>query len=196
MFNYLVQIAENIDVATQAFENELLESPDFGTLTNHMKAFEEKGDDLISKLFTLLNNTYITPLEREDYVTLAVTLDDIVDGIYACNVRFSLYGVEHATPTMVEFAKVIHACSLEITAAIRKLNERKLMPIREHIKNLNILEKRGDQLLHAALRSLFAECRDAIEIMKMKEIYEILEDVTDRCEDVADVLESVILKNA
>ncbi|EJY54976.1 protein of unknown function DUF47 [Alicyclobacillus hesperidum URH17-3-68] len=196
LFTYLVDIADNIEVATKTFHNELSEGADFGALANQMKAYEDKGDDLISKLISLLNNTYITPLEREDFVTLAVTLDDIIDGIHACSVRFTLYDVNGTTPTMVEFAKDIHASAVEIAQAIRKLNERKLLHIREHIKQLNVLEKHGDQLLHAALRSLFAECSDAIELIKLKEIYEILENVTDRCEDVADVLESVILKNA
>lgn len=196
LFTYLVEIAENIEVATKTFERELSERVDFGALTNHMKAYEEKGDDLVGKLITLLNNTYITPLEREDFVQLAVTLDDIIDGIHACSVRFTLFDVSVTTPTMVEFAKDIHQSTVEITQAIHKLHDKKLQQIRDHIKQLHILEKHGDQLLHAALRSLFAECTDAIEVIKLKEIYEILENVTDRCEDVADVLESVILKNA
>ncbi|WP_062305245.1 DUF47 domain-containing protein [Alicyclobacillus sendaiensis] len=196
LFAFLVEIAENIAQATETFQRELEQGGDFGALASRMKTYEDKGDELISKLISLLNNTYITPLEREDYVMLATTLDDIIDGIHACSVRFTLYDVTGSTPTMIEFAKDIHRSAKEIQEAIHKLNERKLLQIREHVKELNVLEKHGDQLLHAALRSLFAESKDAIELIKLKEIYEILESVTDRCEDVADVLESVILKNA
>lgn len=197
LFTFLVEISENIHEATKVFEKELSENTtDFGSLANEMKSYEEKGDDLIGRLIALLNNTYITPLEREDFVELAVTMDDIIDGIHACSVRFNLYRVSHITPTMVEFAKDIRESSAEITLAIQKLNDRKLVQLREHIKRLNLLEKHGDQLLHAALRTLFAEYTDAMEVIKLKEVYEILENVTDRCEDVADSLESVILKNA
>ncbi|MFD1673488.1 DUF47 domain-containing protein [Alicyclobacillus fodiniaquatilis] len=196
LFEFLVEIAENIQQATETFEKELTEHTDFGSLATEMKTYEEKGDELIGRLITLLNNTYITPLEREDFVELAVTMDDIIDGIHACSVRFSLYGIESVTRTILEFAKDIRESAAEITLAIHKLHDRKLIQIRDHIKKLNILEKHGDQLLHAALRTLFAEYTDALEVIKHKEIYEILENVTDRCEDVADALESVILKNA
>ncbi|WAH37617.1 DUF47 domain-containing protein [Alicyclobacillus dauci] len=196
LFAYLVEIAENIQQATETFERELTEQGDFGALATEMKGYEEKGDELISKLITLLNNTYITPLEREDFVELAVTMDDIIDGIHACSVRFSLYSVKQITPTMLEFAKDIHQSATEITLAIQKLHDRKLVQIRDHIKVLKKLEKHGDQLMLAALRALFAEYTDAMEVIKLKEVYEILENVTDRCEDVGDTLESVILKNA
>jgi uncharacterized protein len=196
LFAFLVDISENIHQATEVFERELRETSDFGSLANTMKVYEERGDEMIGKLITLLNNTYITPIEREDFVTLAITMDDIIDGLYACTVRFNLYGIEKTTATMLEFAKNIRESTAEITSAMQKLHDRKLILIRDHIKTLNQLEKRGDQLLHAALRALFAEYTDALEVIKHKEIYEILENVTDRCEDVADSLESVILKNA
>ncbi|GMA64475.1 DUF47 family protein [Alicyclobacillus fastidiosus] len=196
LFSFLVEIAENIQTATETFEKELSASTDFGSLATRMKTYEETGDDLIGRLISLLNNTYITPLEREDFVELAVTMDDIIDGIYAVAVRFNLYNIKEITPTMIEFAKDIRESAAEITQAIRKLHDRKLIQLRDHIKSLNVIEKHADQLLVSALRTLFAEYTDALEVIKLKEVYEILENVTDRCEDVADVLESVILKNA
>lgn len=195
LFIYLVDIAVNIQQAAAEFENEIATHSDFERLESKMKVFEEKGDELVSKLLSLLNNTYITPLEREDFVELAVTLDDIVDGLHACSVRFKLYNVKATTPTMLEFMKDIRVCADEVKLAIEKLQSQQVGQIRAHLKQLNILEKRGDQILHEALRSLFAEHTDALEVIKLKEIYEIFENVTDRCEDVADVLESVILKN-
>ncbi|WP_067621654.1 DUF47 domain-containing protein [Alicyclobacillus acidiphilus] len=194
--SYLMDIANNIRETTEVFEKGLTGTMDYESLAKEMKQYESTGDALTGNLLTLLNDTYIAPLEREDFVALATKLDDIIDGIHACSVRFTLYGVMDKTATMFEFAKDIHRCAIEIDGAVRKLNDRNFVEIRDHIKEINILEKHGDELLHTALRTLFAECKDPIELIKLKEIYEILENVTDRCENVADVLESVILKNA
>lgn len=193
---YLVEIASNIQAATAAFERELTGTTNFQNLADEMQRYESIGDGLSGNLVTLLNDTYIAPLEREDFVALCTTLDDIIDGLHACSIRFMLYDIVEKTPTLLDFAKDIRLSAVEIEGAIQKLYRRDFTEIREHIKALNILEKHGDQILYAALRTLFTECKDPIELIKLKEIYEILEDVTDRCENVADVLESVILKNA
>lgn len=195
LFAYLVDIAVNIQQATTEFETQIAASPDFEKLEQSISVFEQKGDDLVSKLLALLNTTYITPLDREDFVELAVSLDDVIDGLHACAVRLQLYNVQATTPTMLQFMADIRTAADEIEQAIQKLRVGDLVHIRHHLKQLNVLEKQGDQILHEALRRLFAEHTDALEVIKLKEIYEILENVTDRCEDVADVLESVILKN-
>lgn len=196
LFAYLVDIAVNIQRATAKFENEITGEPNFEKLEHSISEYEQYGDELVSKLLSLLNTTYITPLDREDFVELAVSLDDIIDGLHACSVRLQLYNVQATTPTMIQFMEDIRTSANEIEQAIQKLKIGDLVDIRHHLKQLNLLEKRGDQILHEALRRLFAEHTDALEVIKLKEIYEILENVTDRCEDVADVLESVILKNA
>lgn len=196
LFDYLVDIATNIQKATEMFEREIKAQPSLGSLANQIKEFEKKGDEMTGAIITVLNNTYITPLEREDFLALALKLDDIIDGLDACSVRYELYSVKEMTPEMIEFATIIKECVVEIAAAMDKLRARKLMDIRVHIGEINRLEKRGDQLLRHCLRSLFSETVDVLTVIKYKEIYEILESVTDRCEDVADVLDSVIVKNA
>lgn len=196
LFDYLVRISDNIQQAAELFERELKAKPLVGALANEIKEFEKKGDELTSGIISLLNATYITPLDREDILQLAMTMDDIIDGLDACSVRFDLYNVQEMTPIMIEFATTIKSAVAEVVAAIGLLKARKLMDIRKHVVEINRLEKRSDQLLRHCLRNLFSEPHEPLEVIKLKEIYEILESISDRCEDVADVLESVIIKNA
>jgi predicted phosphate transport protein (TIGR00153 family) len=196
LVQYLVDISTNLQEAANLFGKGLrdLSHPEF--LAANIKRLEEKGDELTSELLSLINATYITPLDREDYLELALRMDDIVDGLEACTVRFDLYQITEATTVMFEFAQNIADSVDEIAGAMSKLQARKLLELREHTQRLNQLEKTGDALLRSSLRSLFSEATDAVQLIKLKEIYEILEGITDKCEDVGDVLDSVIVKNA
>jgi len=194
LFDYLVKISENIQQASEVFERELKAKPLVGALANEIKEFEKKGDELTSGLITLLNATYITPLDREDFLQLAMTMDDIIDGLEACTVRFDLYNVQDMNPVIIEFASNIKDSVNEIVMAIGRLKARKLMDIRKHVVEINRLEKRGDQLLRHCLRSLFSESVDPLEVIKMKEIYEILESVTDRVKMSQMFLNRLLLK--
>ncbi|MCL6452656.1 MAG: DUF47 family protein [Alicyclobacillus sp.] len=196
LFQYLVDITDNVHRAALLFEDNLdhLSHPE--AVAAKIKDHELRGDTLTAELITLLNATYITPLEREDFLELAIKLDDIVDGLEACSVRFDLYQVHSAPPTMRELTRTITESTAELVAAIGKLRTRKLTEIHQHCEKINQLEKAGDAVLRNAMRILFQATNDAIEIIKYKELYEILESITDKCEDVADVLESVIVKNS
>ncbi|QQE78628.1 DUF47 domain-containing protein [Alicyclobacillus sp. SO9] len=196
LFEYLVQISENIESAAAAFTDGLNHLSDPEALTAKMRNLERTGDELTRNLMSLLDATYITPLDREDYLTLAVRLDDIVDGLEAVTVRFDVYNVKDATPVMYEFAENINNSVNEITQSIANLQTQNLVELRAHTAQLNQLEKVGDQLLFESLRELFRDEHDPLTVIKLKEIYEILEGVTDRCEDVADLLDSIIVKNA
>jgi predicted phosphate transport protein (TIGR00153 family) len=191
-----VQIATNVEDAAKHFAQGLNDLSNPAELAAAIKQYETRGDDLTGELVMLLNATYITPLDREDFLELALLMDDIVDGMEACTVRFDLYDIHEATPTMLEFARCIAESVQEITAAMKKLEARKLLDLREHTIRLNQFEKDGDSLLRAALRTLFTQEMDVLQVIKMKEIYEILESITDKCEDVGDALDSVIVKNA
>lgn len=196
LFRYLVQIAANLEDASQYFSQGLKDLSNPTEFATQVKQFETRGDELTGELITLLNATYITPLDREDFLELAVKMDDIVDGLEACSVRFDLYAIHEATPVMMEFARNISESVQEVVSAMKKLEARKLLDIRQNTMRLNQLEKGGDSLLRTALRALFTHETDALHVIKLKEIYEILEHVTDKCEDVGDVLDSVIVKNA
>lgn len=196
LFQYLVDITENVHAAAGLFEQSLADLSHPEAVAAKIKVHETKGDELTAELIKLLNATYITPLERDDFLQLAIKLDDIVDGLEACTVRFDLYQVQSSTPSMHELARTITEATAELVVAIAKLKTRKLPEIHQHCEKINQLEKAGDAVLRNAMRNLFQRTSDAVALIKYKELYEILESVIDQCEDVADVLESVIVKNS
>lgn len=196
LFDYLVQISKNLEDAASIFSLGLKDLSNPELLAARIKEAEKKGDDLTSELMKMLDATYITPLDREDYLALAVRLDDIVDGLEAVTVRMDLYNITEATPVMEEFAQNIADSVREISSAMAKLQARKLLELRVHTAELNRLEKIGDSLLLRSLRMLFSNHHEPLTVIKLKEVYEILEEITDRCEDVADVLDSVVVKNS
>ncbi len=161
-----------------------------------IKALEKKGDDSTHEIISLLNRLFITPLEREDILTLAVRLDDVTDGLEAAAARIHLFKLNSRNRFFVEFGKLIAAQAAQILAATQRLEGKDLQQIRENTKQINLLENDGDELLRQSLEELFDNEKDAIMIIKLKEIYETLESVTDRAEDVANALESVVMKNS
>jgi uncharacterized protein len=197
LFDNLVKISSNVQEAASFFAKGLEDLSNTEWFAAKVKEYETIGDELTSDLVTLLNATYITPLDREDFLQLAFKLDDIIDGLEACTVRFDLYGVSTATLPMVQFAHNIVASTEEVSQAIGKLAARKLTAIRQHTLKINNLEKEGDTVLRDSLKALFQDPNpDVLHVIKLKEVYEILESVTDRCEDVGDVLDSITVKNA
>lgn len=197
LFDSLVRISENVHEAASFFANGLNDLSNTEWFAAKVKEYEKIGDEFTSELVTMLNATYITPIDREDFLALAFKLDDIIDGLEACTVRFDLFGVHEATQPMRQFADNIVESTNEVTQAITKLSARKLTAIRQHTLKINNLEKVGDVVLRDSLRALFQNPNpDVLHVIKLKEIYEILESVTDRCEDVGDVLDSITVKNA
>jgi len=196
LFNYLVEISENVQEAAALFASGLTGLSEPAKLAARMQELEFKGDDFTNSLATLLNASYVTPIDREDFLSLAVRLDDIVDGLEACTVRFDLYHVTEATPVMIEFAENIMDSASEILKAMNKLKARDLSGIRDNTVRLSQLEKTGDILLRNSLRTLFTAGADPLSVIKLKEIYEILEGITDKCNQVGDTLDSVVLKNS
>src|SRR5699024_1475909 len=121
---------------------------------------------------------------------------DVLDGMEACASRFYMYDISVSDKYMVQFGEVIEKSAKEILNAMELLRERKLLPIREFTIKINDLESVGDELLRTSIRELFQTSTDPIHIMKYKELYDILEGVTDSSEDVADTLETIIMRNS
>lgn len=193
----LYEIAVNVHETAKFFNSYKLSSPESVLeFADKMKVYEKKGDSFIHEIILALNKTFITPLEREDILNLAVRLDDVLDGMEACASRFYLYDVTNSDTYMKQFAENIEDSTAEILKAMEMLRNRDLQAIRQHAININKLESIGDELLRTSIRTLFQESQDAIHIIKYKELYEILERVTDSCEDVADMLESIIMGNS
>ncbi|HJV47473.1 MAG TPA: DUF47 family protein [Bacillota bacterium] len=193
----LYEVAKNVYEAARFFNEFKIDSLESVKIfADKMKEFEHKGDNYIHSLIQALNKTYITSIEREDILNLAVKLDDVLDGMEACASRFYMYDITKGNKVMMDFAENNQASTLEIVKALELLRERKLLPIREYTIKINELESQGDELLRDGIRGLFKESNDAIHIIKYKEIYEILESVSDSCEDVADTLETIIMRNS
>lgn len=160
-----------------------------------IKQLEREGDEIAHDIFTKLNQTFITPLDPEDIHGLSSRLDDVLDDIEDSAYRMSAYRLEPIPPTVVELCEIVYRCTQALVKAFEALNQ-KNVPLLDHCIEINRLEDYADELLRQALADLFEREHDPISLIKLKEVYEFLEDTTDRCEDVADVLQNVVVKNS
>jgi hypothetical protein len=160
-----------------------------------IKDVEHKADQLTHDIIKKLNKSFVTPLDREDIYALSAALDDILDLIDASAQRIVMYNVENTTPEAKELAFLILKSSQTIDKAVALLGG-KHEPIAEYCVEVNALENEADRVCREAISRLFDEERDPIQLIKWKEIYETLERATDKCEDAANILESVVVKNA
>jgi uncharacterized protein Yka (UPF0111/DUF47 family) len=157
---------------------------------------EQEGDMLTHEVLRRLNKTFITPLDREDIHSLISRLDDVLDLIWASADRAVLFKLNNPLPEAAELAKTLHETTEIITKAINCLKDKKYSYIQEYCIEINRLENRGDRIFREALVKLFDTIKDPILVIKWKEVYENLEDASDKCEDVANILEGVVLKHA
>jgi predicted phosphate transport protein (TIGR00153 family) len=193
----LYQISVNVYEAAKYFRSfDFQSAPEVDKFSVRMKEFESKGDTFIHEIITTLNKVFITALEREDILNLAVRLDDVLDGMEACAARFYMYDIHRVDEVMLQLAANIEESVSQILKSMELLRERKLMPMREFTVKINTLESEADEILRNGVRTLMQTSNDAIHIMKYKEIYEVLEGVSDSCEDVADMLETIIMRNS
>jgi predicted phosphate transport protein (TIGR00153 family) len=162
--------------------------------TNKITDLEHKGDEIIHEIFTRLNQTFITPLDPEDIHSLSSHLDDVLDWIEEVAHRLVAYRLDPVPPAVIELCEIVHACSKVLEKAFEALHRDQ--HLLDHCIEINRLEEEADKLLRREISLLFQNERDPIMIMKLKETYEFLEETTDRCEDVADVLQSVVVKNS
>lgn len=156
---------------------------------------ERAGDKLTHDIIKRLN-TSSAKYDKEDLYSLASRLDDVMDLIWASADRFSLFSLKETTKEAVTLARDILKTTEVIANAIKKLKEKKYAIVQQYCVEINRLEDKGDLVFRNALASLFDETKDPVYIIKWKEIYEHLEDALDRCEDVANILETIVLKYA
>ena len=161
---------------------------------DEIKEVEHKCDFLTHEIIQRLNRTFVTPLDREDIHELARSLDDVMDAIDASASIVRLYHIESVRPGARELTRLVRDSAEQVVCAIKALEKRK--GVAECAVEINRLENEADRAHQAAVQALFNEEKDAIVIMKWKEILDFLEQATDRCEDVANVLEGVVVKHA
>jgi len=158
---------------------------------------EKKGDNVTHQIAAELHRTFVTPFDREDISNLAHTLDDVTDFIHSATDAMFLYRVEGPTQRSKELADVIVETAVEVEHAINELGKKMdQQQMLKHCVEINRLENVADRIYRSALAELFANSTDVVYIIKWREIYEHMETATDRCEDVANVLEGVAIKYA
>ncbi|MEZ0535860.1 DUF47 domain-containing protein [Caldicellulosiruptoraceae bacterium PP1] len=159
---------------------------------------ENKGDDITHQIIELLNKTFITPLDREDLFAIAKEIDNIVDALETVGHRFEIYNVNEVKPEAKIMCEMIINSTNELKYVIDGLkNQKNLSLVKEKIIEVNRIEDEGDIIYRNAIKKLFSENSDKpIDVMIWKEIFGFLEDTLDACEDVANVIEGVVTKNA
>jgi len=158
-----------------------------------LKDVEHQGDLVAHELFERLNRTFITPLDREDIHDLASDLDDVLDAVEGISNRIVLFKIPAATPQAQQLTRIVAECGVQIEQAVARLKGFKgLMPFTIEI---NRLENEADAISRQAVADLFDGTHDFLDVIRWKEIYGRLENATDQCEDVANVIEAIVLKS-
>jgi len=159
-----------------------------------IEELEHEGDEILHEVFTRLNQTFITPLDPEDIHSLCSHLDDVIDGIEDAAHRLVSYRIDPIPQPIIQICGLLQACSTELTKAVAALDD---MPrIIQHCIEINRIEGKVDDIVRQAIVDLFDNETNAIQVIKLKEIYDYLESTADACEDVADALQNIVVKNS
>ncbi len=174
---------------------EMLDAPetDFSAFTKRIKDVEHGCDQLMHQITTKLNKSFITPFDREDIYTLSVALDDICDYIDAGARAIVMYDIKAFNVHAKHLARIIKDLAVEIRDAVSMLSKPNGM--NKHFVEIHRLENEADDVFFRAIGELFKNATEPISVIKWKEFYEILENATDRCESVANIIESIVLKH-
>ncbi len=190
------EIAGNVVEGARVL-SDLLHNYDYEQLpaaVQKIKEIEHRGDDMTHRILIKLHQTFITPFDREDIHELASSLDDVLDFVFSATSRLLTYKITQPSPSAKVLAAIVLKQAEELKKAVALLN--KNHHLLEHCVEVNRLENEADQVSREAIGRLFDGDYDPITLLKLKELLEILEEASDKAEDVANVLESVVLKNA
>ncbi len=197
LFDLSEQSAQNLVRAAGLFAQLLQNWEGVEEKISHLTELEHNGDNITHRIIAQLHGTFITPIDREDIALLAQRMDDVMDFIEAAAVRMVLYDIDKPTERAKEVADVLVRVTTEVSKAIPRLRHRReLSHMREHCIEINRLENEADAVRRSALAELFHEQADVTNVIKWMEIYENMENAVDRCEDIADILEGVMIKRA
>lgn len=194
-FDIFAEMVSNLAEAARLLKQTLDDFQDVDRRVQQLKDLEHRGDEMTHNVLTKLNQTFITPLDREDIYRLASSLDDVLDFVYAAGVRLIMYKITSAPPAASQLAEIIVKQTDQLMNAVTQL-EKKHDHVLEYCVEINRLENEADQVARSAIATLFEKEKDPISLIKLKELYEVLETATDKAEDAANVLEGVVLKSA
>jgi predicted phosphate transport protein (TIGR00153 family) len=192
-FDFFQQAAENILRGAETLKSMMDSYLDPAGSAGKLKDLEHEGDKITHHIIKKLNQTFITPIDREDIYSLTSALDDVLDLIEAAADRMVLYEIKIPTPEAKDLSSIIYDSAKQITCAISLLSG--LDHVYDHCVEINRLENDADRITRGAIARLFQGDYNPFEVIKWKEIYETLEAATDKCEDAANIIEAVVLKH-
>ena len=193
-FRMFSDVSENLTDGARLLHDILKNPNDLTARIGRLQEIEHRGDEMTHDIIRMLNQTFITPFDREDIHRLSSSLDDVLDFVNGAAVRMTLYRVTVPPPAAIDLAALIVKQSEELSLAVSLLESNQ--KVLDHCVEVNRLENEADRVSRRAIAELFEHEKDPIQLIKIKELYEVLETATDKAEDAANVLEAVVLKSA
>jgi hypothetical protein len=193
-FRMFTDVSENLIEGARLLHDMLKNPVDLQSRTKRLQEVEHRGDEMTHNIIRMLNQTFITPFDREDIHRLTSSLDDVLDFVNGAAVRMALYRITAPPPAAADLAALIVSQSEELSKGVSLLESNK--KVLDHCTEVNRLENEADRISRRAIAELFDQEKDPIQLIKIKELYEVLETATDKAEDAANVLEAVVLKSA
>jgi uncharacterized protein len=196
-FDYFQAATSNLLEAARLLQKLLDDYHDVEEVVAQLTELEHRGDFIVHEVTSLLPRTLITPFDGQDIQRLIDAVDDALDTIHAAGVRLSIYQITEVRKPAKRLARLIVEGAGELDEAIKNLHDKKLYPqTKDRIVQINTIENTGDRVLEEGLRTLVERRDDTFDLIRWKEIYELLEQATDRLEDAGDVIQRVMISNA
>jgi predicted phosphate transport protein (TIGR00153 family) len=196
-FDHFQAATSNLLEAARLLQKLLDDYHDVEEVVAQLTELEHRGDFIVHEVTSLLPRTLITPFDGQDIQRLIDAVDDALDTIHAAAVRLSIYQITEVRKPAKRLARLIVEGAGELDIAIKSLNDKKLYPqIKERIVQINTIENTGDRVMEEGLRTLVERREDIFDLIRWKEIYELLEQATDQLEDAGDVIQRVMIANA
>jgi len=192
-FEMFADVSQNLTEGARLLHDMLKNPVDLAPRIARLQEVEHRGDEMTHDIIRMLNKTFITPFDREDIHRLTSSLDDVLDFVNAAAVRMSLYRITAPPPVAADLAGLIVAQAEELSKGVSLLGTNQ--KVLDHCTEVNRLENEADRISRRAIAELFDREKDPIQLIKIKELYEVLETATDKAEDAANVLEAVVLKS-
>jgi hypothetical protein len=192
-FDLFAELSSNLTEGAKLLRAILADPHDLAMRVSQVQAVEHKGDKATYSIIVKLNQTFITPFDREDIHRLASSLDDVLDFVNSAAVMLVMYKIANPPPVSAELAGIIVLQCEALAKGVSLLE--KNGHVMEHAEEVNRLEDMADHVSRKAIADLFEHEKDPIQLIKLKELYEVLEYATDKAEDAANVLEAIVVKS-
>jgi predicted phosphate transport protein (TIGR00153 family) len=194
-YQILEEQSELVLKAAKLFKNMLNDQENFSANVDKMRRLEHEGDEIVHRMIQRLHKCFISPIDQEDLADLTSLYDDVLDYIDSVATRIFLFEVKQPDAVITEFADIIEKQVTEVNEATKQVRKIKQEEIEKSFKKVHSLENVADDLHDKSMVKLFKE-KDAVKIIILKEIYDFLEQITDKCEDVCLAIQDIVLKNA